>query len=142
MQTQTSRWMSAAAFVAMLLGLVGLVLTESLFSSAWPSVAVQITAVALMLWARATFGARSFHAMADPTQGALVTTGPYRFLRHPIYTAICLFILPAAVNYPSLSTATFCALIGGGAVARMLLEEKLLRQHTRNTRATPRRRGA
>ena len=84
--------------------------------------------LALMLWARATFGARSFHATADPTQGALVTTGPYRFLRHPIYTAVCLFILPAPVNYPSVTTAIFCLLVGTGAVARMLLEETLLRQ--------------
>jgi protein-S-isoprenylcysteine O-methyltransferase Ste14 len=42
--------------------------------------------------ARVTFGRRSFHAAANPTAGGLVTTGPYRLIRHPIYTAACLFV--------------------------------------------------
>jgi len=38
---------------------------------------VQASAVLLMLWARVTFGRRSFHATANTTEGGLVTTGPY-----------------------------------------------------------------
>jgi protein-S-isoprenylcysteine O-methyltransferase Ste14 len=40
---------------------------------------LQGAAVALMVGARVTFGARSFHAAADPTEGGLVTWGPYRY---------------------------------------------------------------
>jgi len=47
-----------------------------------------------MLWARLTFGGRSFHAGANPTAGGVVTTGPYRFVRHPIYAAILYFLGP------------------------------------------------
>lgn len=42
-----------------------------------------------MAWARLTFGRRSFHASAVPTAGGVETRGPYRFIRHPIYTAAC-----------------------------------------------------
>jgi hypothetical protein len=56
--------------------------------------APEAAAMALMLWVRVTFDRRSFHAVANPTEGGLVTTGPYRFVRHPIYTAVCLFVLP------------------------------------------------
>ena len=55
-------------------------------------VPLQLGAAALMLWARVTFGARSFHAGANPTEGGLVTTGPYRWIRHPIYAAILVFV--------------------------------------------------
>jgi protein-S-isoprenylcysteine O-methyltransferase Ste14 len=43
-----------------------------------------------VIWARVAFGRRSFHLAANPTEGGLVTTGPYRLIRHPIYTGVCL----------------------------------------------------
>ena len=58
-------------------GLVALIATHSLLSSAPLVIAAQGAALALMVWARITFGLRSFHATADPTEGGLVTTlGP------------------------------------------------------------------
>jgi protein-S-isoprenylcysteine O-methyltransferase Ste14 len=54
--------------------------------------ALQGAAALLMIWARLTFGMRSFHATANPTQGGLVTSGPYRYWRHPIYAAVLLFV--------------------------------------------------
>src|SRR5664279_6232029 len=54
--------------------------------------ALQGIAVLLMIWARLTFGMRSFHATANPTEGGLVTNGPYRYWRHPIYAAVLLFV--------------------------------------------------
>jgi protein-S-isoprenylcysteine O-methyltransferase Ste14 len=42
---------------------------------------LQVLALLLFLWARITFGRRSYHVVADPTAGGLVTDGPYRFIR-------------------------------------------------------------
>src|SRR5512141_1042392 len=53
-----------------------------LFANRPLAIAFQVLAAALMLWARLSFGSRSFHAAANPTEGHLVTTGPYRFIRH------------------------------------------------------------
>ena len=39
-----------------------------------------------------TLGLRGFHLTAESTEGHLVTAGPYLAIRHPIYTAVCLFI--------------------------------------------------
>jgi hypothetical protein len=61
-----------------------------LFTAQPIAIALQLIAVALMVLARVTFGRRSFHAAANPTAGGLVTTGPYRIIRHPI-SAACLF---------------------------------------------------
>ena len=109
-------------YLAMAGGFIGLLITRSVFSTSPFIIAPQIAAVALMIWARVTFGCRSFHFAANPTAGGLITTGPYRFIRHPIYTAICLFVAAGAGAHLSWNTLWPCALVWGGAVTRMLCE--------------------
>jgi protein-S-isoprenylcysteine O-methyltransferase Ste14 len=79
-----------------------------------------------MVWARVTFGARSFHADASPTDGGLVTSGPYRWIRHPIYTAVCMFAWACFLGHSSWFALGMAALVSVGSVVRMLAEEKLL----------------
>jgi protein-S-isoprenylcysteine O-methyltransferase Ste14 len=117
---------SKAGLLLMVAAAVALVATHSLFSAAPAVIAAQAAAVALMAWARLTFGRRSFHATADPTEGGLVTTGPYRFIRHPIYTAACLFIFAGGAAHLSWLTAGLLVLVLAGAAIRMLAEEHLL----------------
>src|SRR5713101_347897 len=82
-----SRKVSLVALGFAVLGAAFLAVTDRLIASNPIGITVQILALGLMLWARVTFGRRSFHAGANPTAGGLVTRGPYRFLRHPIYAA-------------------------------------------------------
>jgi protein-S-isoprenylcysteine O-methyltransferase Ste14 len=118
--------LSLTGYLAMIGGLVGLLATGSLFSSSPLVCAPQVAAGLLMIWARVTFGRRSFHFAADPTEGGLVTTGPYRFVRHPIYTAVCMFTLAGALSHWSVPAALLAGLVLAGAVARMFCEEKLV----------------
>jgi protein-S-isoprenylcysteine O-methyltransferase Ste14 len=93
--------------------------------AAW-ALSVQVLAILLMLWARVTFRARSFHFAANPTEGGLVTTGPYRLIRHPIYTAACFIAWPGAILIHTPATFAAAALVTAGAVGRILWEERLL----------------
>jgi len=120
------RTISLAALLLMALALVGLVVRGAFFSSQPVAIMAEVAAVALMVWARLTFGSRSFHAAANPTAGGLVTTGPYRFIRHPIYTAVCLFGWTGVLAHWSLINVLLGALLLVGAVARMLCEERLI----------------
>ena len=112
----------------MIVSLVGLLFAHALFSWSPITIGLQVCAGLLMLWARLTFGTRSFHAAANATEGGLVTTGPYRYIRHPIYTAIVLFVWAGAVPNWSLAIAAMAALATIGALVRMLCEEQLLVQ--------------
>src|SRR5580658_1483633 len=73
-------------------GMVLLVFRDSIFATNPVAIGIQVIAGLLMVWARISFGRRSFHAAANPTAGGLITTGPYKFLRHPIYAAILYFL--------------------------------------------------
>ncbi len=117
---------SLAALLLMALALAGLLFRGAFFSSQPIVVMVEILAVALMVWARLTFGRRSFHAAANPSAGGLVTTGPYRFIRHPIYTAACLFGWAGILAHWSAISVMLGVLLLVGAVGRMLCEERLI----------------
>ncbi len=117
---------SVVSLLLMVAGAFGLYYTHALFSYAPPVITAQAAAVALMIWARITFGLRSFHAAANPTEGGLVTNGPYRFVRHPIYSAIILFVGAGALAHVSLTAFLLVFLTFVGALVRMLSEEHLL----------------
>jgi len=122
------RKISILGLVVMIGALIGLYKTGVLFTAQPIAIALQLMAVALMVWARVTFGRRSFHAAANPTAGGLVTTGPYRIIRHPIYTAACLFGWGPIVVHRSLVSVALGILLLLGALMRMICEEQLVKQ--------------
>jgi protein-S-isoprenylcysteine O-methyltransferase Ste14 len=108
------------------LGIFFLFEKHFIFSSNPFTIIIQLSSVALMIWARITFGLRSFHAAANTTKGELVTTGPYRLLRHPIYAALIYFFWASVISYPFIETIASAFLITGGLFIRMLFEERFL----------------
>lgn len=95
--------LSILGYAGMVGGLLGQLAVRNVFSASPAVITVQAGAFLLMLWARRTFGRRSFHLAANLTGGSLVTSGPYRYLRHPIYSAVCLFIGAGAAAHWSWS---------------------------------------
>jgi protein-S-isoprenylcysteine O-methyltransferase Ste14 len=127
-QTVNLKSASVIGFVVAVLAICGLAVEASVIASGMGGVAVQVLAALLMLWARVTFGRRSFHAEAGPTEGGLVTTGPYKFLRHPIYAAVLYFIWAGIVTHPASTSFLLGFLVTGGLAVRIYAEERLVVQ--------------
>lgn len=121
-----SKNISILAFCVALSGIFYLIYTHQLFSTNPFTVTIQVCAICLMIWARITFGIRSFHASANTTKGALITTGPYRWLRHPIYASLLYFFWSTLIAYPFIDSMLAVLMITAGLVSRMVLEEKFL----------------
>jgi protein-S-isoprenylcysteine O-methyltransferase Ste14 len=120
------KWQSILALALMVFGLVWMFQRHEVFARSLPAQIAQGCAIGLMIAARITFGKRSFHAAANPTAGGLVTTGPYRWLRHPIYAAILYFVWSTALDYRSYQAIAAAGLVTAGAIVRMYAEETLL----------------
>ena len=84
----------------------------------------------LAFWAMAVMRLGNFNVVPTPVEkGNLVSDGPYKVIRHPMYTSIFIFafsILAGQFDYIKLFTSI--ALVAG-LIVKMLYEETLLRNH-------------
>lgn len=117
---------SLIAFIVAVGGVVYLYQKGHIFSGNPITIIIQVLATGLMIWARLTFGIRSFNASANTTKGNLVTNGPYRWFRHPIYAALIYFFIGSLIAFPTTEVVLAVILISSGLFVRMLLEEKSL----------------
>lgn len=86
-----------------------------------------ITGLGVFAWAAASLGAVNFTVMPEPRAGnELSQRGIYRFLRHPMYTAVLLCGIAVAFGAPSLlrSVALLVCLVV--LVLKVRHEERLL----------------
>ena len=103
---------------------------------------VCIFALGLRVWTVIHLGKSFSYEVKRPEGGILITTGPYKIVRHPAYLAICILgsfpglILGSIVGFIGLSAATVVTVI-----CRMVAEETMLEnefgdlytQYQRNT---------
>ena len=83
----------------------------------WTGVAVGVPTVALGVWTFRSIGRNITDTVVTRREHTLVTTGPYRFVRHPFYVTTGL-----ALVANSLTTANwFIALTGAAALALMVV---------------------
>jgi len=84
-------------------------------------------AVALGIWARQSFQGEQFSIQAEPVAGLLLLTGPYHFIRHPMYTFALLFVWISILGHLSLITVAIGLIVTGVIAIRIVVEEQFLR---------------
>jgi protein-S-isoprenylcysteine O-methyltransferase Ste14 len=123
----SSRSLSVFATVVLTVAAIALVYRGAFFATGPVSIFLQLLGLALVIWSRLTFGVRSFHYAANPTQGGLVTNGPYHYVRNPIYSGAWLIIWTGVAVHWSAVNAALAGLVAVTLLIRIACEEQLLR---------------
>jgi len=122
------RIVATVALPIVIMALVLLALEDSLFSYSSVVITAQLAAVGLLVWARRSFSPGAFRVGANPAGNALLRTGPYRWIRHPMYAAALLLVGSGVFSHLSWLAGAVGVGVAGVIVARITFEERLLRE--------------
>jgi protein-S-isoprenylcysteine O-methyltransferase Ste14 len=111
-----------------ILTILFLIIRGEFFSRSPVVIAFQSFGVTLALWAKYIFRKQQFSAVADPGSGPLIKNGPYRFVRHPMYSAVLILIWASIFGHLSIFNASIGAIVLIVILFRISMEEKLLRE--------------
>jgi len=93
---------------------------------------VTFAGMLIMLWARKALD-KNWSANIVLKEGhELISSGPYAFVRHPIYTGLSLMVLGVVIYVNTLAFTIFFILFFFGAYYKAKKEEKLLISHFGN----------
>jgi protein-S-isoprenylcysteine O-methyltransferase Ste14 len=99
---------------------------QSLFSFVAPGSVLTALGLFGAVWARSYLG-RNWSGYVTYKEGqTLVTTGPYRYVRHPIYTSMILMFIGTILYYGSPFIAIFFVVLTIDFVLRTRKEEQIM----------------
>lgn len=85
--------------------------------------------IILVLWAIITMQKSKLRILPEPSADAvLITNGPYRFIRHPMYTAILLGCIGLLITNFSFTRLAIIIALTIVLISKLLWEEKMLSQ--------------
>src|SRR6478736_8052287 len=97
-------------------------------TTAWAAAVLCVIGLAFALWARVTLGRNWSGTVTLKEEHELVERGPYRFVRHPIYTGILTMFFATALAQGHLSGFLGTLLMFASFWIKLRDEEKLMLQ--------------
>lgn len=91
--------------------------------------AVCVSGLLIAIWARNTLAGNWSSSVTFKQGHELIRAGPYRFVRHPIYTGILAMLLGAAIAIGRLSSWLGLGLMLAGFWIKLKQEERLMMRH-------------
>ncbi len=100
-ENNSHSWISIGLVVTQFL-LIGLMLLAGpIWPSDWGLQVMMVLGGVIGLWAFVAMGIRNIRAFPEiPESGRLVVDGPYRWVRHPMYTSLLLMTLAWVLENP------------------------------------------
>jgi protein-S-isoprenylcysteine O-methyltransferase Ste14 len=96
------------------------------YYGAYTLIGVMLTGLALTWWARIHLGCLWSSAITRKEKHRLIESGPYAFVRHPIYTGLIIALLATAAIEATLVALLGALLIALGLWAKARAEERFL----------------
>jgi len=123
-----SNILKSFTFVIIQFSCLGLIaITGPIFSDNKLLLAVEFLGLALGSWAVFVMGIGNFNVTPDPLKSSrLVTRGPYRFIRHPMYLALLLVTLPLVATKFSVLRLAIWLVLFIDLVVKLNYEEGIL----------------
>jgi protein-S-isoprenylcysteine O-methyltransferase Ste14 len=89
-------------------------------------IAIAVAGFAFAIWARMHIGRNWSSAVTSRVQHELIRSGPYRWVRHPIYSGLMLALLGTVLVQDQLRGIIALALVYAGWKIKSRLEEKMM----------------
>jgi len=84
--------------------------------------------LAFTVWARVYLG-RNWSGMVTVKEGhELIRSGPYAYVRHPIYTGLLVALLGSAVTCGELRALIGLGIVAGAFIRKLRIEERFMRE--------------
>ena len=115
------------AVIVVILAIIILIWRGEFFSSSPLVILGQLAAVVLAVSGRIAFRKQQISVTAHPSDGPLVRSGPYRFIRHPMYAGVLLLIWVSILGHLSLVGILIGLIVLTNIVLRVEAEESLLK---------------
>ena len=127
---QRSRLASYSLVAIQFACLIAIVLTGPLLARHSVLLVLETAAVLIGVWAILTVRIGNVNVLPDPRQDAvLVQSGPYRWIRHPMYTALLLGTLALVLDSPSVLRWSLWIVLLIDLVIKLHYEERMLCEH-------------
>ncbi|TAJ10642.1 MAG: isoprenylcysteine carboxylmethyltransferase family protein [Nitrospirae bacterium] len=126
--TQEANRVKSSLLVGIQFGCLGLLFfTGPLLPAGLAAQALMVLGLSMGAWALATMPLGTLNALPDVrAEATLVTRGPYRYVRHPMYTAVLLLTLGLVLEHPSLVRITIWLVLVIDLWMKLTYEEELL----------------
>ena len=99
---------------------------RSFLRLAFAGAALTVLGLIIAIWARISLGSNWSNYVTYKKEHELITTGPYKLLRHPIYSGIILMLTGTFLYYGSLIVLLILAIATVFITRRMEPEEKIM----------------
>jgi protein-S-isoprenylcysteine O-methyltransferase Ste14 len=131
---RSCRWiyhsgMSYVYFLVQGVCMVGIIFAGEFVPAGIAGFVIITAAACLMIWALWNMRLGNLHVLPDLKHNSVfVTSGPYRFIRHPMYAAAMLAMGGFVIDRPSVLRAALMAVLIIDLYLKMLYEERHLVQ--------------